>query len=81
MLIVINNDSIIDASDGTVFSNKPAFNSLNTFVVISSTGGLIATNVAGSSWFKVLESKGTFFTVTSNPQLSNALYAAKAGVF
>ncbi|MDX2505602.1 MAG: hypothetical protein QNL62_14145 [Gammaproteobacteria bacterium] len=77
--IDINNDSIIDASDSTVIAHKPAFNGQNTFVAISSTGGLIVTNDAGSSWFKTLESEGAFFAVTGNPQQANIFYAAKSG--
>ena len=77
--IDLNSDTLFNSEDVVVDNLVPAYNGINTFVLLSSTGGLLVSSDAGTTWNKALETEGVFSAVSGNSQFPNKFYAAKMG--
>ena len=77
--IDLNGDTLFNSEDVVVDNLVPAYNGINTFVLLSSTGGLLVSSDSGSTWSKALETEGVFSAVSGNSQFPNKFYAAKMG--
>ena len=75
----LNGDMILDNEDTVIDNLVPAYNGENTFVLLSTTGGLLVSPDSGATWSKSLATEGVFAAVTANSQVPSKFYAAKIG--